>query len=259
MTQPGSLGSNAPRRGDWIGRKLAELERMIRQIGVVTAAVFGIPAGGTATQILTKIDATDYHVAWQDPPSIPLGSSPVLLIDLNVNALTVGGGQITLNSIPVAVIAGLSVNSIFALELDCTATGTGTVTVTFFYGALQVGPTVQVPFVAGPVHIPVDDFLIGLTTSNTFSAKAQVTSGSGTLSVPGNGSHAYILGTGIAGGSLTTSPTVTIAEAVAYLSSVTDAVSAATQTPVDGSPAAESVLTTPAGVSSDTVTAVTTP
>lgn len=38
----------------------------------------GIPVGGTADQILTKIDGTDYNVQWSDPPA-----SGIALIHLN--------------------------------------------------------------------------------------------------------------------------------------------------------------------------------
>lgn len=49
---------------DWILRKLKELETTLS--GLV---LHGVPAGGTAGQVLTKASATDYDAAWEDPSS----------------------------------------------------------------------------------------------------------------------------------------------------------------------------------------------
>jgi len=184
------------------------------------------------------------------------------LVALNASTLSVASAaQINLCQIDLGVSPGSQANLVFGFELDATGTGTGTLQVAFFYGATQVGPTVQQPFTAGPVHVSVADFLVGLTSSGSFYAKASIVSGTGSVSAPLNTAHMYVLGTGLAGGGGDSSPTVDIAEAVNTTpAGVTDAgATTALYTPIDGSPAAEAVDTTPAVVSSETVTAVTTP
>jgi hypothetical protein len=193
-----------------------------------------------------------------DPVTLPPAALTSVVVDLNASTLTIGGGLIVLDTINIGVAAGDAVNVVYGLELDGTGTGTGTVTVTFYYGSTPVGPTVQVPFTAGPVHIAVADAMVGLTTSDAFTARAQVTSGTGTLTIPANAAHLYVLGAGLVGGGTSTAPVVEIAETVTYGSDVTDA--GATPSllgPLTVGPT-ESVDTTPATVT-ETVTVVTTP
>lgn len=183
------------------------------------------------------------------------------LVSLNASPLNVGGAsQVNLNQIDIGVDTGSQANLIYGFELDATATGTGTLQVAFYYGSTLVGATVQVPFVAGPVHVSVADFLVGLTTSGAFYAKASIVAGSGSLTVPGNTAHLYVLGSGMAGGGSNGATSVDVAESVTITASgVTDA-GATTQlhTPIDGSPTGESVDATPDTIT-ETVTAVTTP
>jgi phage minor structural protein len=182
-----------------------------------------------------------------------------LLVALNSSAINVSASQATLDTIAFGVSAGGVANGIFGFNLECVATGTGTLTITFWLGATQAGPTTAVSFVAGPVHIAVDDFLVGLTASASFYAKAQVTSGSGTIAVPLDSAHLHLLASGLAGGGAETSPTIDIAEAVTTTpTTVTEATpDAATQTPIGPSTIGESTDTTPA-TTTETVTAVTT-
>jgi phage minor structural protein len=187
------------------------------------------------------------------------GGAMSMLVDLNNAPLNVVGGLVTLAAIALGVEPPDIANTIFGLELDATATGTGTLTISFWYGATQVGPTSLVPFTAGPVHVSVPDFLVGLTASNSFNAKAQVTAGTGTVLVPANAAHLYVIGTGLSGGGVGSGSTVEIAEPVTYYAHVADAApTAGLLTPVDASPPGESVDTTPDAVT-ETVTAVTTP
>lgn len=189
------------------------------------------------------------------------GSGFSQLVALNSAVLAVAGAsQVTLDQIDLGVNEGDQANLVFGFELDATATGTGTLQVAFFYGGTPVGPLVQVPFTAGPVHVSVADFLVGLTTSNSFYAKASIVGGTGSVSVPLNTAHLYVLGSGLAGGGAGSSPDVDVAEAVNTApSGVVDAgATTALYTPVDGSPAAEAADTTPDTVT-ETVTAVTTP
>lgn len=190
------------------------------------------------------------------------GSGLAQLVALNSSVLGVASAaQINLCQIDLGVSPGQQANLVFGFELDATATGTGTLQIAFFYGATQVGPTAQVPFTAGPVHVSVADFLVGLTTSAAFYAKASIVAGSGSVSVPLNTAHLYVLGSGLAGGGGDSSATADIAEAVDTApAGVVDAgATVDLQTPVDASPAAEAVDTTPGAVASETVTAVTTP
>jgi phage minor structural protein len=179
------------------------------------------------------------------------------LVSLNSSVLNVGGAaQIILNQIDLGVTPGDQANLIFGFELDATATGTGTLQIAFFYGGTPIGPTAQVPFVAGPVHVSVADFLVGLTTSNGFYAKASIVAGTGTVSIPANTAHLYVLGSGLAGGGASSSPDVVVAEAVVTVASgVVDAgATPALQTPIPVGPV-EAVDTTPTVVASETVTA----
>lgn len=182
------------------------------------------------------------------------------LVALNSSVLNVGGtGLVKLAQIDLGVQEGGQANCVFGFELDATATGTGTLQVAFFYGATQVGPTVLQPFTAGPVHVSVADFLVGLTTSDGFSARASISSGSGSVSVPLNTAHMYVLGSGLAGGGAGSSPDVDVAEPVNTTpSGVADAgATTALYTPIDVS-IGEAVDTTPDTVT-ETVTAATTP
>jgi phage minor structural protein len=177
-----------------------------------------------------------------------------MLVDLNGGPITVGSGLTIMNQVNVVVTS--NANLIFASNLDGTATGTGTITVTYWYGTDQVGPKVKYDFVAGSVHIAVPDFLIGLKANRIFYCKAQVTTGSGTVTFPtADGAHLYIAGAGLLAGTIGSSDQ-DIAEPVTYLSNPTETVTPLFLTPI-GSTVTETVgyLTDP----TETVTQVRTP
>lgn len=46
-------------------RKLTEWHQGV--VNAVNTLIIGIPAGGTANQVLTKVDATDYNTKWATP------------------------------------------------------------------------------------------------------------------------------------------------------------------------------------------------
>jgi sugar lactone lactonase YvrE len=199
-----------PRQDGTIATRLKAVEdelkrNPIRDVTIVDAQSAAAAAAAQAAAAQAAAAAADAAASAAAADATAAGSTAGtaiaakldLLVARNSSTLTVDSGLITLDTINVAVAAGSTSNTVFALELDGTATGTGTLTVTFFYGAAQVGPTVQVPFTDGPVHVSVNDFLIGLTTSAAFTAKAQVTTGTGTVAAPADGAHLYIMGTSL--------------------------------------------------------------
>lgn len=253
-----------PRQDGTIAARLKAVEdelrrNPIRDVTIVDAQGAAATAAAQAAAASAAAAAADAAAAAASAAAAVATAAKLdLLVALNSSPLTIGGGLITLDTISVSVAAGAVANTVFGFGLDATATGTGTVTVTFFYGSGQVGPTVQVAFTAGPVHIPVTDYLIGLSTSAGFTAKAQVTTGTGTIAVPSDGAHLYLIGTSLAGGGSGTTPAVTVDEAVTYdNSSITDTAATSLLTPLAAT-STETVDTTPS-TTTETVTAVTTP
>lgn len=66
-------------------------EYVDNQLEAVTGDIHSIPAGGTAGQVLSKVDGTDYNTQWIDPPS---GSDP--------DAIKKDGTTVTTAPIPFA-------------------------------------------------------------------------------------------------------------------------------------------------------------
>lgn len=148
-----------------------------------------------------------------------------LLVDENANINSITTSQETINSLSLS-FAGQG-NIVLGFDLAAVASAaSGTSTFTFWWGSTQVGPTVKVDYLSnGNVQVGVPISLVGLTGSDNFYVKGQVTTGSGTITAQVAHSRLYVMATGALGGGVSTDNNVNLNDTVTYVyPTITDSV-----------------------------------
>lgn len=139
--------------------------------GVAGADGVGIPAGGTASQLLSKIDGTDYNTQWVTPPSVP-----VVSVNGATGAVVLDDGDV--KSVVTALTSGTTVSVDCSLGRNFTLTlghNVGTLTLTNLAGsgyATEFELEIKQPSSGGPYTFALPAAFKALGGSDTAIATA---------------------------------------------------------------------------------------